>query len=58
MASIDACTDRAFQAYLTSPATDWRVVRLLVTMPLGTERGVVIFSVQTISCFASAKYTM
>lgn len=32
MASIDACTDRAFQAYLTSPATDWRVVRLLITM--------------------------
>lgn len=32
MASIDACTDRAFQAYLTSPATGWRYIRLLVTL--------------------------
>ena len=34
MASIDACTERAFQSYLTSPATDWRAFRLLVTMSL------------------------
>jgi len=32
MASIEACTDRAFQAYLTSPATEWRTIRLVVTL--------------------------
>ncbi|CAJ1389997.1 unnamed protein product [Effrenium voratum] len=32
MASIDACTDRAFQAYLTSPAKDWRYIRLVVSL--------------------------
>lgn len=38
MASIEACTDRAFQAYLTSPATEWRTIRLVVTLRPGCNR--------------------
>ena len=30
-ASIEQCTERAFQAYLTSPGRGWRYLRLLIS---------------------------
>ena len=35
-ASIEACTERAFQAYLTSPARGWRWMRLLISWRPGS----------------------